>query len=434
MIPLWFGTAQSTLAQEVDSFAVIAGQTLTNTGPTTIIGNIAVSPGTAYTGSGSVTQTGTTFLGDAVAIRIQNDLTTLYTYLSALPTSSGGNLTGRDLGGLTLRPGVYNYDSSALLSSGQTLTLDAEGNPAAIFIINVGSTLTVGSGATVILQNGAQGGNVFYRVGSSATLDTTSDLQGQIVALTSITMNTASEIGCGSVFARNGAVTLDTNRIGVCVLDSVGFVPPGDVVDEPVEVVDEPGEVVDEPGEVVVDDAPVDETPVAPVPRAAIPDNTSSVLTALIDHENGGGVLPLAFTILPATQTPEELAETLSQLVGEVSTGIAPTVLQSMNAFIDTVSRPGRLRRLELAAPRDQGIPAGMVPNRELPYAGKYDTGKFGAAPVEELTYQPMVPMRTHNWDIWMSGYGARNVTDGDAVDGTHDNTINTTGLAFGAD
>jgi len=223
VLPFYAGQVQVGFAQNLNSFAVIAGQSLTNTGPTTITGNIAVSPGTSFTGQGSVTQTGTTFIADAVGVRIQNDLTTLYTYLAGLPTSSGGNLTGRDLGGMTLFPGVYNFDSSALLSAGQTLTLDARGNPNAVFIINIGSALTVGSGAKVILQNGAQGGNVFYRIGSSATLGTTAAFDGKIVALTSITLNTSASIDCGAALARNGSVTLDTNTINICILDSAGF-------------------------------------------------------------------------------------------------------------------------------------------------------------------------------------------------------------------
>src|SRR5690606_16666690 len=159
---------------------------------------------------GSVTQTGSTYLGNEVAARMQDDLTTLYNVLAGRPTSAGGNLTGQELGGLTLAPGVYNFDTSAGLSAGQTLTLDGGGDPDGIFIFNVGSTLTTGSGSQVLLQNGAQGGNVFFRIGSSATLNTSSDLEGQIVALTSITMNTSASIGCGAVLARNGSVTLDT--------------------------------------------------------------------------------------------------------------------------------------------------------------------------------------------------------------------------------
>jgi hypothetical protein len=190
----------------LQSFAVIAGQTLTNTGPTTINGNIAISPGTSYTGSGSVTQAGgAAYLGDAVAGRIQSELTTLYTVLAGRPASV--DLTGQDLGGMTLTGGVYNFDSSAGLATNQTLTLDAGGDPNAIFIFNIGSTLIAGSDSSVVLANGAQAGNVFYRVGSSATLDTSSKLEGQIVALTSITLNTSASITCGSAFARNGSVT-----------------------------------------------------------------------------------------------------------------------------------------------------------------------------------------------------------------------------------
>lgn len=152
-----FGFPSMGAAQDLQSFAIVSGQSLTNTGPTTITGNIAVSPGTSFTGSGSVSQTGATFLADAVALRAQNDLTTLYTALAARPTSSGGNLTGQDLGGMVLTAGVYNFDSSAGLDSGQSLTLDADGNPNAVFIFNIGSTLIAGSGSSVILQNGAQG-------------------------------------------------------------------------------------------------------------------------------------------------------------------------------------------------------------------------------------------------------------------------------------
>jgi len=204
-------------------FAVIGGQSVTNTGPTTIVGNLAVSPGTSYTGSVSVTQTGSAFLGDEVAARMQADLTTLYNVLAGRPTSAGGNLTGQGLGGLTLAPGVYNFDTSAELAVGETLTLDAGGNPDAVFIFNIGSTFITGSGSQVLLQNDAQGGNVFFRVGSSATLATSSELEGQIVALTSITLNTSASIGCGAALARNGSVTLDTNTIVRCVLSPVSF-------------------------------------------------------------------------------------------------------------------------------------------------------------------------------------------------------------------
>jgi len=218
-VPLNIALVGAGSAQSLDSFAVIAGQTLTNTGPTTIVGNIAVSPGSSYTGSGSVTQTGQTFLADAVAIGIQSSLTTLYNELAGRPTSGGGDLTGQDLAGMTLTSGVYNFDSSAGLAGGGILTLDGGGDPDAVFVFNIDTTLIAGSGSQVVLINGAQGGNVYYRVGSSATLDTAAQLTGQILAQQSITLNTAATLGCGAAYALIGAVTMDSNIIQICVLD-----------------------------------------------------------------------------------------------------------------------------------------------------------------------------------------------------------------------
>ena len=415
-LPFYAAQVQFMSAQELNSFAVVTGQSLTNTGPTTIVGNIAVSPGTSFTGADSVTLTGEIFVGDAVGIRIQDDLTTLYTYLSALPTSSGGNLTGQDLGGMTLLPGVYNYDSSAMLSAGQTLTLDAAGNPDAVFIINIGSTLTVGSGANVILQNGAQGGNVFYRIGSSATLDVSANFDGQIVALTSITMNTSASIDCGAALARNGSVTLDTNTINICVLDSVGF--DDVIIDEPTPDEPTPDEPLpDEPD--VVADAP-----------DVFTGNALNVAEALADYQASGGVLPLSFAILPATQTPEQLAQSLAQLSGEVASGVAPMGLRSMDAFLDTVTRSTLAPRLQLVAPRDEGIPVGRVPDRSNDYEAKYDPTPVAPA----LSFQTAMLPPTQSWNIWVAGYGGRSIAEGSQAAGTHQITMDTAGLAFGLD
>jgi len=384
-------------AQDLQSFAVIAGQSLTNTGPTTINGNIAVSPGTSYTGSASVTQTGDAFIGDAVAVRVQDDLTTLYNALAGRPTSPGGNLTGQDLGGMTLSPGVYNFDTSALISAGKTLTLDGGGDPNAVFIFNIGSTLTAGSGANVLLQNGAQGGNVFYRIGSSATLDTSADLVGQIVALTSATMNTSATLGCGAVYARNGSVTLDTNTIGICTLAAPDL-----------------------------DDA-IDESLLTEAERA--------IAETLSDYVADGGVLPIGIAILAATQTPEELAASLAQISGEVSTGIAPMQTQSMDAFLDVVTRSGRNRRVQVARPpRDEGVPAGLVVRDEVATGGKY--GKYGSdeptRAAQPLAYStPLVP-QLRPWDAWVSGYGSHSVTDGNASIGQHKRTSDNSGFAAG--
>lgn len=387
-VPLSIAQVGEGNAQDLTSFAVIAGQSLTNTGSTTIDGNIAISPGASYTGSGSVSQTGETFLADAVAVRIQNDLATLYNVLEGRPTSSGGDLTGQDLGGLTLLPGVYNFDTSANLASGETLTLDGGGDPDAIFIINIGSTLTAGSGSSVVLINEAQGGNVFYRIGSSATLDTSADLVGQIVALTSVTLNNSAMIDCGAAYARNGSVTLDTNTIQICTLAGKGF-------------------------DTVVD-------------NALLTENQNSAAKALSDYVTGGGVLPIGFAILAATQTPEELAASLAQMSGEVSTGVAPMSMQSMDAFLDTVMRSGRNPRLPGAAP----LPTLVVQDSNIPLS-KYGS-KETVTGEQTLAYAEPAAVRARPWDVWVSGYGSRNVIDGDAGIGWHELSSNNRGIAAG--
>ena len=194
-------------------FGVLGATTVTNTGATVITGDVGVSPGTAITGfpPGVATQL---HAGDAVAAAAQSDLTIAYN--AAAGTACNTNLTGQDLGGMTLTPGVYCFDSSAGLTG--NLTLDFQGNPNAFFLFKIGSTLTTASGSTVTVING--GGttcpqNLFWQVGSSATLGTNSTFLGNILALTSITLNTGADLN-GRALARTGAVTLDTNNIVAC--------------------------------------------------------------------------------------------------------------------------------------------------------------------------------------------------------------------------
>ncbi len=195
-----------------DSFAVLAGSTVTNTGVTDVHGNLGVSPGTAVTGFqiGIVTG-GTIYAGDATAMSAQTALTTAYN--SAAGEACGTTLTGTDLGGLTLSPGVYCFASSAQLSG--TLTLNAGGNPTAAFVFQIGTTLTTASGSAIDFTGGGQGDSVFWQVGSSATLGTTTAFAGNILALTSITLDTGTTITCGRALARNGAVTMDTNSVSI---------------------------------------------------------------------------------------------------------------------------------------------------------------------------------------------------------------------------
>jgi hypothetical protein len=197
-------------------FSVLAGSTVTNTGPTVISadagfgGNLGVSPGSAVTGfpPGIVTPPGTIHVTDGVASNAQADLTIAYNDAAGRPCDQ--NRTSQDLGGLTLTTGVYCFDTSAQLTG--TLTLNAEGNPDAVFIFQVGSTLTTASNSAVALIGGAQACRVFWQIGSSATLGTNTAFTGNVLALTSITANTDTDVE-GRLLARNGAVTLDSNTI-----------------------------------------------------------------------------------------------------------------------------------------------------------------------------------------------------------------------------
>jgi uncharacterized repeat protein (TIGR01451 family) len=209
------GTAQS--------FAVLGGSTVTNTGPSVITGDLGVYPGTAVTGFPPGTVTGTIHSADATAEGAQTDTGTAYNNLAGQTCTD--TLTGQDLGGQTLAPGVYCFATSAQLTG--TLTLDGEGNANAVWVFQIGTTLTTASSASVVLINGAQNCNVFWQVGSSATLGTDTTFIGNILALASITLTTDTIVS-GRALAQTGAVTLDSNQVAVsaCATSPVSPVPP----------------------------------------------------------------------------------------------------------------------------------------------------------------------------------------------------------------
>jgi hypothetical protein len=195
----FLGTAQS--------FAVLGGSTVTNTGSSVIYGNLGVWPGSAVTGfpPGVVVAPGTIHVTDGVALQAQSDVTAAYIVLAGLASTS--DLSGQDLGGKTLTPGVYTFSTSAQLT----------GDPNALFVFQIGSTLTTASDSKVLVINEPPNWcNKYWQVGSSATLGTRTAFQGNILALTSITLNTNARLD-GRALARNGAVTLDTNTITVPV-------------------------------------------------------------------------------------------------------------------------------------------------------------------------------------------------------------------------
>lgn len=213
---VWSFTTSATAANPASpslgsagSFVVLAGSTVTSTGATSLTGDLGVSPGTAVTGFPPGTMSGATHAGDATAAAAMADLTLAYNDAAGrtlAPVTLAGNL-----GGLTLPPGLYKSTSSLAISSGD-LTLDAQGDPSAVFLFQMASTLSTTSGRAVVLVGGAKSSNVYWQVGSSATLGTTSVFKGTILANQSITLNTGASLN-GRALARIGAVTMAGNSI-----------------------------------------------------------------------------------------------------------------------------------------------------------------------------------------------------------------------------
>jgi hypothetical protein len=192
-------------------FVVLGGAKVTNVGPSVLNGNLGISPGTELEGFGPpAVINGSTHATTEVAAQAQLDLTTAYDAAAGQPVLPANDLSGEDLGGLNLSPGTYRYNAAALMTG--ALILDAEGDPNAEFVFQIGSQLTTESASSVVLVNGASPCNVYWQVGSSAVLGTTTAFQGTLMALTSISLNSNATV-VGRMLARNGQVSLIENTL-----------------------------------------------------------------------------------------------------------------------------------------------------------------------------------------------------------------------------
>jgi Ice-binding-like len=192
-------------------FALLGASTVTCANLSSVVGDVGVSPGIAITGfDAGCTIAGTIHAGDAAAVQAHADLVIAYGALKAVACEH--NLTGQDLGGQTLAPGVYCFNTTAGLTG--ALTLDGGGDSNATWIFQVGSAVTTASGSAVVMAGSGQAGHVFWQVGSSATTGTGTAFQGNLLALASITLVSGSNL-VGRALALTAAVTSDHNSVSL---------------------------------------------------------------------------------------------------------------------------------------------------------------------------------------------------------------------------
>lgn len=209
-IPLQSTNQPTVYMGSSSTLAILAGSAISNTGATHITGDMGLSPGTSIGGFPPGILVGTQHINDTTANQAKLDLTAAYNDAAGRTATDIVTIAG-NIGGLTLTPGLYKSTSSLAVSSGD-VTFDAKGNPNAVFIIQIASTLTTTPGRKVILSGGALASNIFWQVGTSATFGTTSVFKGTVMAMQSITFNTGATLD-GRALARNGAIVMAGNTI-----------------------------------------------------------------------------------------------------------------------------------------------------------------------------------------------------------------------------
>lgn len=229
MLPLFALFVHADVLGSADSFGVLGGSTVTNTGPSVVDQNLGVAPGTAITGFPPGSVLGTVYDDNAVASQAEADALTGYNSLASMALTQ--TLTGQDLGGLTLDSGVYFFATTAQMTGQLTLDFQDMNNETIVF--QIGSGLTTATGSSVLVINPGTDDQVYWQVGSSATLGTATDFYGSIIADASVMLNTGATITCGRAIGLNGAVTMETNTVdtGSCATGTV--TPPPPPVPEP---------------------------------------------------------------------------------------------------------------------------------------------------------------------------------------------------------
>jgi hypothetical protein len=329
LVPVLRSDAADTLQLETaEEFAVLAGSAITNTGATTIVGDVGSSPVPAITGFGTVALTGTNHGGDATTVQAKVDLAAAYAAAAAnVPTA----IIGSELGGTTLTPGVYASAAGTLAITG-SLLLDSQGDPNAVFILQAASTLTTAAASSVSLVNGGSACNVFWQVGSSATLGAGTQLVGSILALTSITSGAGSSID-GRLLAQGGAVTLDSNSIIVPACTppvTTTTEPPTTTTTEPptTTTTEQPTTTTTEPPTTTTTEPPTTTTTEPPTTTTTEPPTTTTTDVAAVTTTTTSDPPPSAPDPPGAGTSPEvDAASVAAPVVSESSHGsaMAPT-------------------------------------------------------------------------------------------------------------